>query len=408
MADQSPAACQCEASPSSTKREQSFFSLSVLTARSSSLSSLGTLSQESSIMEEPNTPRTPATSSLMRLRLATLPAEFSLSFDRDERAARSPAEVHRQVMCNKGNRCDFFAARAPKQPKLIAGREWQAVELTYLVQKSGPRLPEVARGRSPTGRERSSAAQTSPQGSQDPVSPRHLGQQSFRPSAQILSPDPISSDGKLGALARAATTVPVLWQKGQTPRCTGSGKSPGYAAGAAEGNKDFSEISSADVPASSRSVDSTTGQLTARSGHAGLSTWRSGSRRGCSTGSILENEIFRESLDSAAKQTQNQSSTLYSSTGSGQSAHEAARHLRSERVRLRHLKEALASGQRERGGGGGRASGGGRWRETWQRENDQATRRHKHKHTHTARERQKEEEERLRLRGRGRDRVLTK
>ena len=215
-----------------------------------------------------------------------------------------------------------------------------------MVQKSGLRLPEVARGRSPTGRERSSAARTLPQGSQDPAS------QPFRPSAQILSPDPISSDDKLGTLARATTVVPVLWQQGQTPRCTGSGTSPGHAAGAAEGNKESSGMSSggssADVPASSRSVDSSTGQLTARSGHAGLSTWRSGSRRGCSTGSILENEIFRESLDSAAKQTQNQSSTLYSSTGSGQSAHEAARHLRSERVRSRHLKEALASGLRQR------------------------------------------------------------
>ena len=53
-------------------------------------------------MEEPITPRTPGNA--MRHRLAALPAEFSLRFDRDERAARSPAEVHRQVMCNlKGN-----------------------------------------------------------------------------------------------------------------------------------------------------------------------------------------------------------------------------------------------------------------------------------------------------------------
>ena len=298
-------------------------------------------------MEEPNTPRTSGTpaGSAMRLRLATLPPEFSLSVDRDERAARSPAEVHRQVICNlKGKPLRLFCRMLTK--KVDGGCEWQAVELTYLVQKSRPRLPEVARGRSPTGRRRSSAAQTatSPQGSQDLVSPKNLGHQSFRPSAQILSPDPISLDGKLGALARAMTVVPVLWQQGQTPRCTGSGTSPGHAADAAEENKEFSGMSSADVPASSRSADSTTGQLTARSGHAGLSTWRSGSRRGCSTGSILENEIFRESIELAAKQPRNQSSTLYASTGSGQSAHEAARHLRSERVRSRHLKEALASG----------------------------------------------------------------
>jgi hypothetical protein len=276
-----------------------------------------------------------------------------------------------------------------------------------LVQNSRPRLPEVARGRSPSGRGRSGAAQASPQGSQDPVSPKNLCQQSFRPSAQILSPDPISLDGKLGALARATTAVPVLWLQGQTPRCTGSGTSPVHSAGAAEANKEFRGMSSADVPASPRSVDSTTGQLTARSGHAGLSTWRSGSRRGCSTGSILENEIFRESLDSAAKQTRNQSSTLYASTGSGQSAHEAARHLRSERVRSRHLKEALASGLRERergpegeGEGEGEVEGEGEGeKEKLGREKSTNTHTHTnthiqthtytHTHTHSERERKK-------------------
>jgi len=115
MAEQaSPAACA--ASPSSTKQpEQSFFSLSVLTARSSSLSSLGTLSQESSIMDEPNTPRTPG--SAFRQRLATLPAEFSLSFDREERAARSPAQVHREVTCEEwyraGGACEPCGKAAP-------------------------------------------------------------------------------------------------------------------------------------------------------------------------------------------------------------------------------------------------------------------------------------------------------
>ena len=177
--------------------EQSLFSLSILTARSSSLSSLGTLSQETSTIVSPNSPRTPGDKSeefstrsltgILRLKLPTWDPELRIN-RASQRAGLAPERTTHTTprMLNRS-------------PDKTRQDDTSCLVLQDDTLNWSPTLEPL-----------------------DQVLQSPLGQIKKQ---HILSPEPLSKEsmsffvgGSLNQKERQGKIVPVLWKKGSTPR----------------------------------------------------------------------------------------------------------------------------------------------------------------------------------------------